>query len=181
MDLTRSERLDCYLVSYGSNQAKKAPPKPSPPARKSATPKPRKSGAANTASPYASSVPRRKPGPASRTGLAASPSRATGGQLPAGWRIRDTNEGEQTFISPDGREFQVSVNDFAVIFRVLNCYRILGQISSIKIHCHCLGPRPQCGVPHRPDPAPGLEMSEDTGQHLLLLFSGRKVRPVSRL
>ena len=117
MDLTRSERLDCYLVSYGSNQAKKAPPKPSPPARKSATPKPRKSGAANTASPRASSVPRRNPGPASRTGLAASPTRATGGQLPAGWRIRDTNEGEQTFISPDGREFQVSLNVF--IFAVI--------------------------------------------------------------
>jgi len=46
MELTRSERLDCYLVSYGSNQGKKATPKPSPSARKPTTPKPRKSSAA---------------------------------------------------------------------------------------------------------------------------------------
>jgi len=46
------------------------------------------------------------PGPASKTGLKASPTRATGGQLPAGWRIRNRDEGGQTFISPDGREFQ---------------------------------------------------------------------------
>lgn len=118
MDLTRSERLDCYLVSYGSNQAKKAPSKPSPPTRSSkpATPKSRKPDAPNAAYPHSNSVPRRKPGPASRTGLAPSPTRATGGQLPAGWRIRDTNEGDQTFISPDGREFQVSWNIFTFSF-----------------------------------------------------------------
>ena len=60
MELTRSERLDCYLVSYGSNQGKKATPKPSPSARKPTTPKPRKSSAA-AASLHTSSVPRRKP------------------------------------------------------------------------------------------------------------------------
>ena len=30
MDLTRSERLDCYLVTYGANQTKKIPAKSSP-------------------------------------------------------------------------------------------------------------------------------------------------------
>ena len=129
MDLTRSERLDCYLVSYGSNQAKKATPKPSPSARKPTTPKPRKSSAA-AASPHTSSVPRRKPGPASRTGLAPSPTRATGGQLPAGWRIRDTNEGHQTFISPDGREFQVSMNKSIDC----NCLSILSCVRTNQQH-----------------------------------------------
>ena len=44
MELTRSERLDCYLVSYGANQAKKvAPPKA---VKKAAAPKPRKSAGA---------------------------------------------------------------------------------------------------------------------------------------
>ena len=111
MELTRSERLDCYLVSYGANQAKKiAPPKASPAAKKAAAPKPRKSAGAASSVSAASPLTRRRPGPASRTGLAPSPTRATGGQLPAGWRIRDRNEGGQTFISPDGREFQVSVH-----------------------------------------------------------------------
>ena len=57
-----------------------------------------------------------------------------------------------------------------------NCYRIWGQISSIEIHCNLLGSRPACGVPNRPNPSQRMEMSEDTGQHLLFLFSGRKVR-----
>ena len=113
MDLTRSERLDCYLVTYGANQMKKVPPKPSPSPRNSkpSTPKPKK--ASTAASPQVStptgggSKARRRPGPASRTGLAASPTRATGGQMPAGWRIKERQEGGHTFISPDGREFQV--------------------------------------------------------------------------
>jgi len=102
MDLTRSERLDCYLVTYGANNVKKLPPKNT--VKKPVTPKPKKAVA--TSSTSSSSTPRRTPGPASRTGLKASPSRATGGQFPAGWRIIDRKEGGQTFISPDGREFQ---------------------------------------------------------------------------
>ena len=105
MDLTRSERLDCYLVTYGSNQPKKMPPKPS--VKPKPTPVKPKKTPASTSPAVLNNQVRRKPGPASRTGLKASPTRATGGQLPAGWRIRNSDEGGQTFISPDGREFQV--------------------------------------------------------------------------
>ena len=113
MDLTRSERLDCYLVTYGANQTKKIPAKSSPSVKNSkpstpkpSTPKPKKPSTPGTPS-GPSNQGRRMPGPASKTGLKASPTRATGGQLPAGWRIRNRDEGGQTFISPDGREFQV--------------------------------------------------------------------------
>ena len=106
MDLTRSERLDCYLVTYGSNQPKKMPPKPSVKPKQPTPVKPKKSPA--TSSVMSNNQVVRRPGPASRTGLKASPTRATGGQLPAGWRIKDRKEGGQTFISPDGMEFQVT-------------------------------------------------------------------------
>lgn len=117
MDLTRSERLNCFLVTYGSNSVKKVAYKPSPSVKassKQATPRAKKvatpAASPSVAVSQGNQKPRRTPGPASRTGLKASPSRATGGQLPAGWRIRDRQEGGQTYISPDGREFQVNTN-----------------------------------------------------------------------
>jgi len=109
LGLSRVERLDCFLVTYGSGSlpptkmaakmtAKAARPSKSP-ASKPAQKKPPVTGGGG-------GQPRRRPGPASKTGLARSPTRATGGQFPAGWRIRDREDGVQTFISPDGREFQ---------------------------------------------------------------------------
>ena len=108
MGLTRLERLEQYLVSYGGGQPTR-PPKPAPvkTPKPVAAPKPKKP-------PTPASVPpvKRTPGPASKTGVKrASPggAGAPSGQLPAGWRIRNRVEGGQTYISPDGREFQVSV------------------------------------------------------------------------
>ena len=105
MGLTRLERFEQYLVLYGANNPK--PPKPSPvrTPKPAPTPKPKK-----VPVPAAAAVPppvKRTPGPASKTGVKRSPQAEAGGQLPAGWRIRNRTEGGQTFISPDGREFQV--------------------------------------------------------------------------
>ena len=123
LGLNPRERLTEYLVTYGSQPSAKTTPKtarsPAKTPGKTPAKTPAKSAAskANTkkllvaAGPRggaAAAPPGRRPGPASRTGLARSPSRATGGQFPAGWRIRDRLEGGQSFISPDGREFQVS-------------------------------------------------------------------------
>lgn len=104
MGLTRLERFEQYLVLYGANNPK--PPKPSPvrTPKPAPTPKPKK-----VPVPAAAAVPppvKRTPGPASKTGVKRSPQAEAGGQLPAGWRIRNRTEGGQTFISPDGREFQ---------------------------------------------------------------------------
>ena len=140
MDLTRSERLNCFLVTYGSNSAKKVASKPSPSVKgssKQSTPRAKKV-ATPAASPsvvasQSNQKPRRTPGPASRTGLKASPSRATGGQLPAGWRIRDRQEGGQTYISPEGREFQVCTQHLHI---KLNVFLYLpGQIRSYALRC----------------------------------------------
>jgi len=102
MGLTRLERFEQYLVTYGhpvrppKTQSVKTPkpttPKPTPP-------KPKKQ--AIPIGPPA----KRTPGPASKTGVKKLDP-VVGGQLPAGWRIKNRIEGGQTFISPDGREFQ---------------------------------------------------------------------------
>ena len=117
LGLSRAERLDCFLVTYGSLPSAKVAPRITPKAArpsKSPASKPTQKRLIMTPSlgggAPPGAQPRRRPGPASKTGLAKSPTRATGGQFPAGWRIRDRAEveGGQTFISPDGREFQVN-------------------------------------------------------------------------
>ena len=113
LGLSRAERLDCFLVTYGSlpsaKVAQRIAPKAARPSKPQASKPPQKKLSLTPSSGGgAGGQPRRRPGPASKTGLARSPTRATGGQFPAGWRIRDRPEGVQTFISPDGREFQVS-------------------------------------------------------------------------
>lgn len=112
LGLSRAERLDCFLVTYGSlpsaKVAQRIAPKAARPSKPQANKPPQKKLSLTPSSGGgAGGQPRRRPGPASKTGLARSPTRATGGQFPAGWRIRDRPEGVQTFISPDGREFQV--------------------------------------------------------------------------
>ena len=113
LGLSRVERLDCFLVTYGSLPSVKVAPKVTPKAArptKSPASKPtQKKAPVMAGGGGGGGQPRRRPGPASKTGLAKSPTGATGGQFPAGWRIRDRPEGVQTFISPDGREFQVSI------------------------------------------------------------------------
>ena len=113
LGLSRAERLDCFLVTYGSLPSAKvaqriAPKAARPPKPQASKPPQKKLSLTPSSGGGAGGQPRRRPGPASKTGLARSPTRATGGQFPAGWRIRDRPEGVQTFISPDGREFQVS-------------------------------------------------------------------------
>lgn len=138
MGLTRQERAEQYIVTYGNLLPVKATTPKSKSTPKSVTPKqpvarakpsnpgPRKvttpAGPIPT-SPSTPSVPavKRKPGPASKTGKpqVALPKRplvvveADNDQeeeepLPQGWRIRNRGSGGQTFISPDGREFLVS-------------------------------------------------------------------------
>lgn len=94
MGLTRLERFEQYLVTYGVGPAK--PPKASP------KPKP----VIKHKKPVVPPGPqlKRTPGPASKTGVKKLSE--SSGQLPAGWRIRNKIEGGQTFISPDGREFE---------------------------------------------------------------------------
>ena len=129
LGLNPRERLAEYLVTYGSQPSAKTNPKaakaPAKTPAKSPTKTPAKSAASKanikkmtvTAGDGGGAQPRRRPGPASKTGLARSPTRATGGQFPAGWKIRDRLEveGGQTFISPDGREFQVSPGQLLVL------------------------------------------------------------------
>ena len=115
LGLSRVERLDCFLVTYGSLPSAKVPAKVTPKAARPTKPpasKPTQKKGTMSTGPgfgFGGAPLNRRPGPASQTGLARSPTRATGGQFPAGWRIRDRTDGVQTFISPDGREFQVSV------------------------------------------------------------------------
>jgi len=101
MGLNRLERFEQYLVTYGANNIRVPRPAPVKVPKPVSTPKPKKL-------PVTPAVPpvKRTPGPASKTGVKRSPQGATGGQLPAGWRIKNRLEGGQTFISPDGREFQ---------------------------------------------------------------------------
>ena len=102
MGLTRLERFEQYLVVYGQGPAR--PPKPAPAVK---TPKPVPVPKPKKPPMQAATPPvKRTPGPASKTGVKRSPQAEAGGQLPAGWRIKN-REGGQTFISPDGREFQV--------------------------------------------------------------------------
>jgi len=110
MGLTRLERFEQYLVTYGQPVR---PPKPVPVKTpkpvvtpKPATPKTKK--APLPAVPAVVPPVKRTPGPASKTGVKKSGQgdAGGGGQLPAGWRIKNRMEGGQTFISPDGREFQ---------------------------------------------------------------------------
>ena len=138
MGLTRQERAEQYLVTYGNHLPVKAttPKSKSGSTPKSVTPKqsvarakpsnpgPRKvatpAGPIPT-SPSTPSVPavKRKPGPASKTGRSQVPlpkrslvmveaDDQVEDQLPQGWKIRNRGSGGQTFISPDGREFLVS-------------------------------------------------------------------------
>ena len=128
LGLNRGERLAEYLVTYGSQPSAKTTPKAAKSQAKAQTKSPAKTPAKTVASKATrkkmmvmagegGTPSRRRPGPASKTGLARSPTRATGGQFPAGWRIRDRAEveGGQTFISPDGREFQVSPGQLPVL------------------------------------------------------------------
>ena len=104
MGLTRLERFEQYLVTYGVNQTK--PQKPAP------KPKP----VIKQKKPIVPVGPQLKktPGPASKTGVKRASTEGIG-QLPAGWRIKNRLEGGQTFISPDGREFQVVICGFFCI------------------------------------------------------------------
>ena len=128
LGLNRGERLAEYLVTYGSQPSAKTTPKAAKSQAKAQTKSPAKTPAKTVASKATrkkmmvmagegGTPSKRRPGPASKTGLARSPTRATGGQFPAGWRIRDRAEveGGQTFISPDGREFQVSPGQLPVL------------------------------------------------------------------
>ena len=124
LGLNPRERLTEYLVTYGSQPSAKTTPKTARSPAKTPGKTPAKTPAKSAASKAntkkilvaagtgagaggAGTPARRRPGPASKTGLARSPTRATGGQFPPGWRIRERGEGGQSFISPDGREFQV--------------------------------------------------------------------------
>jgi len=105
MGLTRLERLEQYLVTYGPQVARPKPapvktPKPVKPVKPVSIPKPKP-----LPTPPPPTIIKRTPGPASKTGVKKSPQAVTG-QLPPGWRIRNRVEGGQTYISPDGREFQ---------------------------------------------------------------------------
>ena len=128
LGLNRGERLAEYLVTYGSQPSAKTTPKAAKAQAKIPAKSPAKTPARSAGSKATTkkmmltageegTPSRRRPGPASKTGLARSPTRATGGQFPAGWRIRDRAEveGGQTFISPDGREFQVSPEQLLVL------------------------------------------------------------------
>ena len=176
LGLSRVERLDCFLVTYGSLPSAKVPAKVTPKAARPTKPpasKPtQKKGTMSTGAGFGfGGAPlNRRPGPASQTGLARSPTRATGGQFPAGWRIRDRTDGVQTFISPDGREFQVSV---PVCSQCDVCWP--GQVVSPALRLQHSGQSQPCPAPGGLHPAAGLEMSENTKQHLLLLSQGRAV------
>ena len=102
-------------------------------------------------SPSTPSVPavKRKPGPASKTGRpqVALPKRplvvveADNDQdeeepLPQGWRIRNRGSGGQTFISPDGREFLVSLpscNEYAENIPVETNFFLTGKRGSLGL------------------------------------------------
>ena len=133
LGLSRVERLDCFLVTYGSLPSAKVPAKVTPKAARPTKPpasKPTQKKGTMSTGPgfgFGGAPLNRRPGPASQTGLARSPTRATGGQFPAGWRIRDRTDGVQTFISPDGREFQVSV---PVCSHCVPCVTSVGQDKS---------------------------------------------------
>lgn len=105
LGLTRNERLEQCLVVYGAPAAiaprptAKSVPKPSPKLSAAKAKKPAVETGAGTPN-------KRLAGPASRTGVKRSLSGAGTEQLPAGWKIRNRNEGGQTLIAPDGREFQ---------------------------------------------------------------------------
>ena len=110
MGLTRLERFEQYTVTYGQparlpKPAQAKVPKPTTP--KPTTPKPTPPKPKKPATPTSHLI-KRTPGPASKTGVKKLENPG-GGQLPPGWRIKNRLEGGQTYISPDGREFQVLV------------------------------------------------------------------------
>jgi len=107
MGLTRLERFEQYTVTYGQPARLPKPaqvkvPKPTTP--KPTTPKPTPPKPKKNATPTTHPI-KRTPGPASKTGVKKLETPG-GGQLPPGWRIKNRLEGGQTYISPDGREFQ---------------------------------------------------------------------------
>ena len=117
LGLTRNERLEQCLVVYGATAAiaprptAKSVPKPSPKLSAAKAKKPAVETGAGTPN-------KRMAGPASRTGVKRSLSGAGTDQLPAGGKIRNRNEGGQTLIAPDGREFQVNITHHTIIFRL---------------------------------------------------------------
>jgi len=100
LGLTGKERLDQYLVNYGSQVVRNIPPAPKPSVK--TTPKPVKKVA--TSLPLKPSTPKSAP--------AKKPKVEDDCALPAGWKIRNNVEigakekNNQVFISPDGREFK---------------------------------------------------------------------------
>ena len=135
MGLTRQERAEQYLVTYGNHLPVKTttPKSKSGSTPKSVTPKqplaksrpsntgPRKVSTPSGPLPSSPSTPtvKRKPGPASKTGRPPVPlpkrplvvvdaDNQEEEPLPQGWKICNRGAGGQTFVSPDGREFLVS-------------------------------------------------------------------------
>ena len=120
MGLTRTERAEQYIVTYGSHHPVKASstpkskpvPKPVKPSPKPTAPKP------PVRKPVEVPPAKRTPGPASKTGRPSVPlpkkplvvvETKQEEPLPPGWKVRNRGAGSQTFISPDGKEFLVSL------------------------------------------------------------------------